>query len=303
MPKPHDPYPPVLMRLALWSIAVALSVLALKTVAWQVTGSLALYSDALESVVNVVTAVTAYLALGYARRPADDNHPWGHQKVEYLSAVLEGALILLAAALIARDAVVALLAPQTPEMSAAAVGLSVAASALNAVWARRLIREGRAASSPALEADGRHLWADVLSTVGVLAGLALAWATGWAWLDPLLALAVAGHIVWQGGTVIRSSLAGLLDEAVDDTALRRIADVILEHADGAIEIHDLVTRRSGPVTFVEFHLVVPGGMTVRASHAICDRIERALRRAVPGARITIHVEPEEMAKADGQSVP
>lgn len=297
-PSPN-PYPPALLRLAGWSILIALLVLALKTVAWRMTGSVALYSDALESVVNVVTAVTAFLALHYARRPADDNHPWGHQKIEYLSAVLEGALIMLAAALILRDAITALMAPSVPDPSGPAMAISVLASVLNGVWAAVLIRRGRAARSPALLADGRHLLSDVVTTAGVLAGLALAWVSGWPLLDPLLALAVTAHIVRQGWTVIRDSLAGLLDEALEEPHRNRIAEIIAGSAKGALEMHDLITRRSGPVTFVEFHLIVPGDMTVRSSHEICDRIERALHRDEPGARVTIHVEPEEMAKPEG----
>ncbi|MBE3638706.1 cation diffusion facilitator family transporter [Mangrovicoccus algicola] len=299
---PPDAYPPQLLRQARLSIAVALAVLALKVVAWRMTGSVALYSDALESIVNVVTAVAACLALSYASRPADENHPYGHQKVEYLSAVLEGALIMIAAAMIVMDAVAALLRPQVPDLSPLAIGFSLAATALNWLWARQLIRRGRAARSPALEADGHHLMSDVVTTGGVLAGLGLAWGTGWPVLDPLLALAVTGHIVVQGWGVIRGSLAGLLDEAVGEEEQERIAAIIEASAAGALELHDLVTRRAGPVTFIEFHLIMPGAMTVRDSHAICDRVEKALRREDRGARVIIHVEPEEMTEPEGRLI-
>lgn len=300
---PQTPYSPELRRLALWSIAVAITVLGLKLLAWKMTGSVALYSDALESIVNVVTAVAAWGAISYASQPADDNHPYGHQKVEYLSAVLEGALIIVAAVLIAREAVMAIIDAQAPDLGPLAAAVSIGATALNALWARMLITRGRRARSPALEADGQHLMADVVTTGGVLTGLALVWVTGWPLLDPLLALAVAGHIVWQGWAVIRGSLAGLLDEALAQDEVDAIAEVVRINGHGALELHDLVTRRSGPVIFIEFHLIVPGRMTVRESHAICDRIEKALLSVLPAARIAIHVEPEEMAKPEGQSVP
>ncbi|WP_138469691.1 cation diffusion facilitator family transporter [Poseidonocella sp. HB161398] len=299
---PHEPYPAALLRQAMLSIAVAIAVLSLKLVAWRMTGSVALYSDALESIVNVVTAITALLAMTYARRPADDNHPYGHQKVEYLSAVLEGALIMVAAAMILMDASRALMNPVPADLGPAAIAISLAATALNWGWARHLIRRGRQARSPALEADGHHLMSDVVTTGGVLLGLGLAWATGWHVLDPLLALAVGLHIVWQGWAVIRGSLAGLLDEAVEEGEQAAIVAAISGAAHGALEMHDLVTRRSGPVTFIEFHLIMPGDMTVRDSHVICDRVEKALRLHDRGARITIHVEPEEMAKPEGHAL-
>lgn len=299
---PKDHYPPTLLSSARWSILVAVAVLSLKLVAWRMTGSVALYSDALESIVNVVTAITAWLALRFARMPADENHPYGHQKAEYLSAVLEGALIMVAAAMIVNDAMRALFVPDPPDLTAAAIGVSIVATALNGLWARHLVRRGQSVRSPALEASGRHLYSDVVTTGGVLAGLGLAMLTGWSILDPLLALAVTGHIVWQGWKVIRDSLAGLLDEAVGPDDLLRIESIIEGAATGALELHDLSTRRSGPVTFIEFHLIVPGEMSVRDSHVICDRVEKALKRDDPGARITIHVEPEEMGKPDGHLI-
>ena len=302
MPTSALHYTPQLMRMARISVAVAVIVLSLKFAAWAMTGSVALYSDALESIVNVVTGLAAWWALAFAQRPADANHPLGHQKAEYLSAVLEGVLISVAAALIIHDAVRSLLAPVPLVLPPLAIAISVLATAVNGYWARRLISAGRRARSPAIEADGRHLMSDVVTTLGVLAGLALAAVFGWPAIDPAIALLVAVHLLMQGWSVIRASLAGLLDEAIEEDELETVAQIIETHAAGALEIHDLVTRRSGPVTFIEFHLIVDGMMTVRQSHVICDRIERALREEDPGARITIHVEPEEMAKPSGRVI-
>jgi len=289
------------MRLALGSVAVGLSVLALKLVAWRVTGSVALMSDALESVVNVATALAVIVALRVARRPADANHPYGHHKAEFFSAVLEGVLIVLAALFILREAWDGLMSPRALDAPGLGLAVNALAGLLNAGWAWLLIREGRRHRSPALAADGRHLMTDVVSSAGVLVGVALAVATGWWVLDPVLAVLVALNILWSGWVVIRGSLSGLMDEAVSDAELARIRRIIAESAGGetALEAHDLRTRHAGPVTFIEFHLVVPGETTVEAAHALCDRIEAALMGALPDARVTIHVEPEHKAKHSG----
>lgn len=283
-------------RLALGSVAVALAVLALKLAAWWLTGSLALWSDALESVVNVAASGAALLAVRLADRPTDRRHPYGHHKAEYFSAVLEGVLVIVAALSIAWSAWEALAAPRMPAFSGAGLGVNALASVLNAAWGWLLIRRGRAMGSPALVADGRHLMTDVVSSATVLAGLVLALATGWAVLDPLLALAVAGTILWSGWLLVSASVGGLMDEAVDPATLARIREVILSAAGGALEAHDIRTRHAGRMTFVDFHLVVPGAMTVGDAHHICDRIEAALRARIGEAVITIHVEPEGKAK-------
>ncbi|MGR3461022.1 MAG: cation diffusion facilitator family transporter [Roseovarius sp.] len=290
-----------MMRLALGSVVVGLAVLSLKVVAWRLTGSVALMSDALESVVNVATALAVIAALRLARRPADANHPFGHHKAEFFAAVLEGVLIVLAAVLILREAWAGLDAPRAIDAPWLGLAINAGAGAVNAVWAWLLIREGRRHRSPALAADGRHLMTDVVSSVGVLGGVALAVATGWWVLDPALAVLVALNILWSGWGVIRGSLSGLMDEAVSDDELARIRRIIAESAEGetALEAHDLRTRHAGPVTFIEFHLVVPGETTVEAAHTLCDRIEAALMGALPDARVTIHVEPEHKAKHSG----
>lgn len=286
-------------RIAAGSLVVGVLVLGIKYLAYALTGSVALYSDALESVVNVATAFAALLAVRLAAQPADANHPFGHHKVEYFSAVLAGSLIIVAAVVVLREAWAAFQAPQMLDAPAAGLTLSLLASAVNAGWGRLLIARGRRVRSPALVADGRHLMSDVVTSVGVVVGILLALLLDMPLLDPLLAALVAVNILWSGWVVIRGSLGGLMDEAVPEAELARIRALIAENATGAIEAHDVRTRIAGQITFVEFHLVVPARMTVGASHDICDRIEAALRQEVEGSRVTIHVEPEHKAKHDG----
>jgi len=290
-----------IMRIAIGSVVVGLAVLALKAVAWHLTGSLALMSDALESLVNVATALAVIVALRVARRPADDNHPYGHHKAEFFSAVLEGVLIVIAALFILREAYAGFLSPRALDAPLMGLAINAGASLINGVWATILIRNGSRHRSPALVADGRHLMTDVVSSVGVLIGVALAFATGWWWLDPAMALLVALNILWSGWVVIKGSLSGLMDEAVSDEEMATIRRVISEAAsdDSALEAHDLRTRHAGQVTFIDFHLVMPGETTVEAAHDLCDRIEVALMEALPDARVTIHVEPEHKAKHSG----
>lgn len=285
--------------IAATSILIGLVVLGLKLLAWRLTGSIALYSDALESIVNVVTAVVALLAVRTSAKPADADHPFGHGKVEYFSAVITGVFIIGAAAMILREAWQGVLHPAPLDAPPLGLAVNAAAGIINAVWCRVLIRRGQALRSPALIADGRHLLTDVISSAGVLLGVMLATLTGWALLDPALAALVAVNILWSGWQLMRQSVAGLMDVAIPDEMLGRIRDTISAHAEGAIEAHDLRTRHSGPMTFVEFHLVVPGDMTVAASHAICDRLEREIRAAIGPAHIAIHVEPDQKAKHTG----
>jgi cation diffusion facilitator family transporter len=281
---------------ALGSIAVAAGVLALKLAAWWQTGSAALYSDALESIVNLVTAVVALCAIQVASQPPDRRHQFGHHKAEYFSAVAEGVLIVVAALLILHEAYDALARPRQLTHLGAGLGLNALAAVINAGWCAFLIGWGRRQRSPALVADGWHLLTDVATSVGVLAGLILAALTGWHILDPALAAVVALNILWAGWRLVRASVSGLMDEAVETEVAGRIRDVIADNAEGAIEAHDVRTRIAGRVSFIEFHLVVPGDMTVSTSHAICDRLEAALAEAVPGAEVLIHVEPENEAK-------
>jgi cation diffusion facilitator family transporter len=284
------------------SIAVAAVVLALKYLAYWVTGSVALYSDALESIVNLITALIALYAIHVAAQPADRQHEFGHHKAEYFSAVLEGVLIVVAALLIFHEAYDAYLRPRVLAEPTQGLLFNGLATAINAGWSTFLLTWGRRQRSPALVGDGWHLMTDVATSIGVILGLALATATGWQVLDPALAALVALNILWAGWRLVRQSVSGLMDEAVTAEVGRQIREVISGNAEGAIEAHDVKTRTAGRVTFIEFHLVVPGTMTVATSHGICDRLEEALRRAVPGAQVLIHVEPEEEAKQQGVPV-
>ena len=276
------------------SIAAAVATITLKAVAWWLTGSVGLLSDALESFVNLAGASFALWMILVASRPPDAEHPFGHAKAEYLSAVLEGVLIVLAALSILREAWQGLQAPRELTFAPAGLLVNAAASALNAAWAVVLLRHGRRWRSLALVADARHLLSDVVTSVGVLAGVALATVTGWAPLDPLVAMAVALHILWIGWRLLREAVGGLMDEAPPPEIVQQIHRVIGEHQGESIGYHDLRARHAGHTTFIQFSLVVPGVMTVARSHALCDRIEEALRRAVAGSVVTIHVEPEQV---------
>ena len=285
--------------LALGSIAVALLVLALKMLAWRLTGSVALYSDALESLVNVVGALIAFGALRYAQKPPDKGHHYGHHKAEYFSAVIEGSMIIVAALLIVREAVLSLSNLTESDLGPVGLGVNALAMAVNLAWARVLIGTGRRRNSPALVAGGRHLMSDVWTSVGVLGGLVLVIVTGWAVLDPILAILVALNILREGAGVVAHSMDGLMDRAVGQDEQARIEAVIQQSSAGALQTHDIKTRHAGQAMFVEFHLVVDGDMRVAESHAICDRIEAALRAEIPEAQVTIHVEPDNKLKPEG----
>ncbi|GJD36932.1 Ferrous-iron efflux pump FieF [Methylobacterium aerolatum] len=287
---------------ALLSAGVGLAVTALKFYAAWLTGSLALYSDALESIINVVAAVGAFVALGVAARPADDDHPYGHHKAEFFSAVIEGALIIVASLMILREAYHGFLEPRPLDAPAIGIAINGAAGMINAAWAWALMRWGRQWRSPALIADARHVFADVLTSIGVLSGVAAVWFTGIPVLDPAIAGLVALNILWSGYRMVRESVDGLMDRAASPEVIGQVRTLISTHGEGALEAHDVRTRSAGQATFVDFHLVVPGEMTVAESHAICDRLEDALETTIPGAVVTIHVEPGDKAKARGLPV-
>jgi cation diffusion facilitator family transporter len=250
-------------------------------------------------VVNVAASTAAFVALRLASRPADADHPYGHDKAEFFAAVIEGVLIVVAALVILQSAWSAWHNPPPITAPWQGLALNAAAGVLNLGWGLVLLRAGRRLRSPALAADARHLLSDVVTSAGVLAGFALAVTTGLAWLDPALAAATALYILISGGMVIRDSVGGLMDEAPAAEIVARIRTLVGQHAEGAIEAHDLRMRHAGRLTFLEFHLVVPALMTVADAHAICDRIEAALKAEMDGLMITIHVEPEGKAKHRG----
>jgi cation diffusion facilitator family transporter len=286
-------------RIAAGSIALGLVVLALKVAAWAVTFSAALFSDAAETVVNVAAALVAYVALGLAAKPADANHPFGHDKAEFFAAVIEGVLIVVAALVILQHAWDVYRNPTPLRAPLLGMALNGVSTVLNLGWALLLARRGRTLRSAALAADGQHLLADVVTSCGVLVGVGLVVATGLPWLDPAVAAATALYVLGAGIHVIGGSVGGLMDAAPAEEIIARVRRLVGEHAEGALEAHDLRMRRGGRHTFLEFHLVVPGAMTVSAAHDICDRVEAALKAEVEGLMITIHVEPEGKAKHHG----
>jgi len=286
-------------QVASFSIILGLSVLALKAAAWWFTGSAALFSDALESTVNIAAAIISLVALRFAARPADANHPYGHEKAEFFAAVIEGALIIVASLTILEHAYESWRVPTPLTATGSGLALNAFATALNAVWGTVLLRVGRRNRSPALMADGKHLWTDVVTSLAVIAGVSPVVWTGQTLIDPALAAIVAVHVLWSGMNLIGVSVSGLMDAAPAPDVVERIRQLVAEHAAGALEAHDLRTRHAGRLTFLEFHLVVPGDLRVSDAHEICDRIEAALRKDMDHLVITIHVEPEGKAKHHG----
>jgi cation diffusion facilitator family transporter len=283
-------------RFALGSIVLGCLVLGLKGLAWRLTGSVALYSDALESIVNVAASVVALVALRFAAMPADDNHPYGHDKAEFFAAVIEGVMIVIAAISIFNEAWHAWHEPAAFSVPFRGLLLSAIATLINGTWAWVLIGAGKRLRSATLNADGRHLVSDVVTSCGVAVGFGLTIVTGYQKLDSVIAALTGVYVLWSGASLIGGSVGGLMDMAPDAAVLRRINELIAESGAGAIEAHDLRARQAGKHTFLDFHLVVPGAMSVSESHAICDRIETALKTDMDHLAITIHVEPEEKAK-------
>jgi cation diffusion facilitator family transporter len=281
-----------LERYAWLSVAAALATIGIKTLAWWLTGSVALLSDALEALVNLAAAVLALSMLRLAATPPDEDHAYGFSKAEYFSAGIEGALIVLAAAGIAAAALPRLFAPQPIEAPALGLGLTAAASAINLAVALVLLRAGRAHRSITLEADGRHLMTDVWTSVGVIIGVALALLTGWLILDPLVALAVAAHIVWAGVGLLRRSVSGLLDGAIAQADRDEIAKIFAEYSRRyGVSFHALRTRRAAARRFVSFHLLVPDEWPVSQAHRLSEEIEERIRELVEGAAVFTHIEP------------
>ena len=281
-----------LERYAWLSVATALATIALKGLAWRLTGSVGLLSDALESLVNLAAAALALGMLRLAASPPDEDHPYGFSKAEYFSAGIEGGLIVLAAAGIVFAAVPRLLDPQPLDMPVLGLGLTGVATALNLGVALVLMRAGRRSGSITLEADGQHLMTDVWTSLGVIAGVGLVYASGWLLLDPIIALAVAVHIVWTGVGLMRRSVSGLLDAAIPRDDQREVIRLFAEYSRRyGVTFHALRTRRAGMRRFVSFHLLVPDAWTVAHAHRLSEEIEERIREMVPGASIFTHIEP------------
>ncbi len=285
---------PSLQRYAWLSIAAAVATITLKAGAYYLTGSVGLLSDALESVVNLVAAVTALAMLAVAERPPDDDHPFGHTKAEYFAGAVEGALILVAAFGIGATAIERLIHPQPLEHVGLGLAISVVASSINLGVARVLGRVGRRYGSVTLEADARHLMTDVWTTLGVLVGVAAVQLTGWLPLDPIIAILVALNIVWAGVQLIRRSATGLMDSAIPVPQRERVLQIFARFATEGAEFHSLRTRQAGQRRFISVHVLVPGEWTVQRGHDLLERIEREVREAMPGpTTVMTHLEPIE----------
>lgn len=282
---------PSLKRYAWVSIGAAITTILLKGVAWQLTGSVGLLSDAIESLVNLAGALMALWMLSLAEQPADEGHPHGHGKAEYFSSAFEGFLIVLAAVSIGYTAIGRLFNPQPLEAVGVGLVVSVAASVVNLLVARLLLKAGREHRSITLEADAHHLMTDVWTSVGVILGVGLVALSGWNWLDPMIALLVAANIIWTGWQLMHRSASGLMDAALPADQKRLIAQVFDRYVEHGIAYHALRTRQAGRRSFISFHALVPGEWTVQKAHTWVERIESDLREAIPNSNITSHLEP------------
>jgi len=282
-----------LTRYAWLSVAAAVVVLGLKLGAWKLTGSVGLLSDALETCTNLGGAVMALLMLRLAAQPPDDEHAYGHTKAEYFSSGFEGMLIFIASILIVIEAVPRLWAPQPLQRPDIGLGVAALATVINFVVARVLGGAGRRHHSISLDADARHLMADVWTTVGVILGLGLALLTGWVWLDPLVALAVAVNVLWEGYKLVGESVSGLMDAAWPEVEQNTLHAVLDEFRQDGVDFHAVKTRRSAARRFVSFHVLVPGAWSVKQGHDLVERLEQRLDERLPMVTAFTHLEPSD----------
>lgn len=287
------------LRWAVLSIVAAVATVGLKLLAFWLTGSVAMLSDALESFVNIGASFVLLFALWFGSFPPDETHSYGHEKVEFFASGFEGALILVAAGGILATALPRLFAPAPIEHVATGLALSFVAAVINFVIARVLLHQAKLARSLALETDGRHLLADVYTSAGVIAGVALTAATGIEVLDPLIALFIGVLILRTGADLLRRSVHGLMDRALDPEEVAAIRGAIESQLQAGMTYHELRTRRLGPRRLADVHLLVPGELTVRTGHTLATGVEEAVRRALPDAEITVHVEPVEGERGPG----
>lgn len=287
---------PIFNRLALtrfaWlSIAAAIVTIALKSVAYLMTGSVGLLSDAIESIVNLAGALMALRMLTLAAQPADAKHPSGHNKAEYFSSVVEGILILLAAGGIAYTAIERLINPRPLEQIGIGIAVCAAASVINFVVARVLMKAAKAHNSITLEADSHHLMTDVWTSAGVIAGVGLAIPTGWTLIDPIVALLVAANIIWIGVGLVRRSVDGLMDIVLPDAEQKSIESVMNKYREKGVEFHALRTRQAASYRFISVHMLVPGSWTVHDAHHMADDFEKEIQIVLGDALVTTHIEP------------
>ncbi|MFZ3083132.1 cation diffusion facilitator family transporter [Rhodoferax ferrireducens] len=281
-------------RLLLASVLVAVITITLKTLAWYITDSVGLLSDAMESLVNLASAIFGLLMVTIARRPADDDHPYGHHKAEYFSSGFEGVLIIAAAMGIVWAAGHRLLEPQPIEQVGWGLALSVVSSALNGLMAWFMFRAAKVHRSVALDADARHLVTDVWTSVGVVVGIGAVALTGWLWLDPVVAIGVALNILWEGAHLMWRASQGLMDEAVEPDVLRQIQKTLAEFAHPTIRFDHVTTRRSGQRRFVDMHMHMPASWSLGRAATVRSSVEQALMSAVPGLRATIQLLPSDV---------
>lgn len=283
--------PPHLLRA---SIGVAVTTIVLKTLAWYLTDSVGLLSDAMESFVNLASAIFALLMVTVAQRPADQEHPYGHHKAEYFSSGFEGILIVGVAGGIIWAALARLLEPQPLQELGWGLALSIFSSALNGLLAWVMFSAAKVHRSIALEADAKHLVTDVWTSVGVVLGLAGVVLTGWLWLDALAAIGVALNILWEGAHLIWRSSQGLMDEAVEPEVLRQIQATLAQFDQQTIRFDHVITRRSGQRRFVDLHMHMPANWTLGRAAAVRTAVEQSLMKAVPGLRATIQLLPSDV---------
>lgn len=282
-----------LTRFAWLSIAAAVATIALKAGAYLITGSVGLLSDAAESVVNLVAAIIALIALRVAARPADEGHPFGHTKAEYFSAAIEGAMIFVAAGFIIATAIERLRHPVPLENLGIGLGISIGASVLNGIVGLLLLRAGRRYRSITLTADGKHLLTDVWTSVGVVVGVLLVWVTGWLRLDPVVALLVGANIMWTGWHLIADSVSGLLDRRLDEETHGLVDEVLAGFASDEVKFHAIRTREAGHRRYVSMHVLVPGEWTLDTAHDLAERVEAALAARIDHVEVATHLEPLE----------
>ena len=295
---PKIPDVSTLKKFAWLSVAASVVTIVLKAGAWWLTGSVGLLSDAAESLVNLVAAIVALIAITIAERPADDDHQFGHSKAEYFSAGVEGAMIFIAAGSIIVLAVERLLNPQELEQLGVGLLVSIVASVLNGIVGTMLIRAGRKNRSVTLTADGKHLLTDVITSIGVVVGVGLVWLTGWAALDPIVAIGVGINILFVGGGLVRKSAMGLMDATLSEEDNATIETVLDSYRrSGEVDFHELRTRESGMRRFVEFHVLVPGSWSVERAHDLVEKVETEIRDKLPDSHIASHMEPIEDDRA------
>ena len=286
-----------LTRYAWLSMATALLTIALKTGAYLLTGSVGLLSDAVESLVNLAGAMLALVMLSYAARPADEKHPFGHSKAEYFSSAFEGLLIIFAAIAIIYTASGRLFHPRPLEQMGIGLVASLIASLLNFATARILLRAGKQYESITLEADGQHLMTDVWTSAGVVVGLACAWLTGWIWLDAVIAILVALHIILTGAGILRRSFDGLMDAALPAEELEKITQAMATYQRQGIAFHELQARRAASERFIAVHMLFPGDWTVHRAHCLAEDFENDVRMQLKNTTITTHLESLEDSRS------